>query len=59
VRGGSPWRPLDACPYVLIGEPARIAEQIREGRERIGLDWMIVGDGVIERFSSDVMPLLT
>lgn len=58
-RVGLPWRPLDACPYVLIGEPTRIAERIRERQERIGLDWMIVPEGAIERFSSDVMPLLT
>jgi alkanesulfonate monooxygenase SsuD/methylene tetrahydromethanopterin reductase-like flavin-dependent oxidoreductase (luciferase family) len=58
-RVGLPWRPLDACPYVLIGEPTRIAERIRERQERIGLDWMIVPEGAIERFSSDVMALLT
>jgi alkanesulfonate monooxygenase SsuD/methylene tetrahydromethanopterin reductase-like flavin-dependent oxidoreductase (luciferase family) len=59
ARVGLPWRPLDDCPYVLIGEPARIAEQIRERRDRIGLDWIILAENVIERFSSDVMPLLT
>jgi alkanesulfonate monooxygenase SsuD/methylene tetrahydromethanopterin reductase-like flavin-dependent oxidoreductase (luciferase family) len=58
ARVGLPWRPLDKCPYVLIGEPARIAEQVRERQERIGLDWIIVPEAKIERFSADVMPLL-
>jgi alkanesulfonate monooxygenase SsuD/methylene tetrahydromethanopterin reductase-like flavin-dependent oxidoreductase (luciferase family) len=58
ARVGLPWRPLGDCPYVLVGEPARVAEQVRERQERIGLDWMIVPDAAIERFSADVMPLL-
>ena len=58
ARVGLPWRPLDNCPYVLLGEPARIAEQVRERRERIGLDWIIVPESAFERFSVDVMPLL-
>ncbi|MGZ4415943.1 MAG: LLM class flavin-dependent oxidoreductase, partial [Gaiellaceae bacterium] len=58
ARAGIPWRPLDDCPYVLLGEPARIADQVRERQERIGLDWLILPDGTIERFSSEVMPLL-
>jgi alkanesulfonate monooxygenase SsuD/methylene tetrahydromethanopterin reductase-like flavin-dependent oxidoreductase (luciferase family) len=57
-RVGLPWRPLDDCPYVLIGEPARIAEQVRERAERIGLDWMIFPESAIERISADVMPSL-
>ena len=55
---GLPWRSLDRSPYVLLGEPARIAEQVRERQERIGLDWLIVPNSQIERFSSDVMTLL-
>ena len=58
ARVGLPWRPLDACPYVLVGEPARIAEQVREREERIGLDWLIVPDAAIERFSADVLSRL-
>jgi alkanesulfonate monooxygenase SsuD/methylene tetrahydromethanopterin reductase-like flavin-dependent oxidoreductase (luciferase family) len=59
ARVGLPWRALDDCPYVLIGEPARIADQVRERQERIGLDWLIIGDAVADRFSADVMSLLT
>lgn len=58
ARAGLPWQPLDTCPYVLVGEPERIAEQVRERRERIGLDWLIVPDAATERFASDVMPIL-
>jgi alkanesulfonate monooxygenase SsuD/methylene tetrahydromethanopterin reductase-like flavin-dependent oxidoreductase (luciferase family) len=57
-RVGLPWRSLDDCPYVLIGEPQRIADRVRERRERIGLDWVIVPEGQIDAFASDVMPLL-
>ena len=57
-RVGLPWRPLADCPYILVGEPARIAEQVRERQERIGLDWIIVAESAIERFSSDVMSRL-
>jgi alkanesulfonate monooxygenase SsuD/methylene tetrahydromethanopterin reductase-like flavin-dependent oxidoreductase (luciferase family) len=59
ARVGLPWRALDDCPYVLVGEPARIAEQVRERRERIGLDWLIVPQAQIERFAGEVLPLLT
>ena len=58
ARVGLPWRSLDRSPYVLLGEPAHIAEQVRERQERIGLDWLIVPNSQIERFSSDVMTLL-
>ena len=58
ARVGLPWRPLDDCPYVLVGEPARIAEQVRERAERIGLDWLIVPETAIERLSADVLSLL-
>jgi alkanesulfonate monooxygenase SsuD/methylene tetrahydromethanopterin reductase-like flavin-dependent oxidoreductase (luciferase family) len=59
ARVGLSWRSLDECPYVLVGEPSRIAEHVHERQERIGLDWMIVPEGSIERFSSDVMSRLT
>lgn len=58
ARVGLPWRPLDDCPYVLVGEPERVADRVRERQERIGLDWLIVPDGAIERFSADVLSLL-
>jgi hypothetical protein len=58
TRVGLSWRPLAECPYVLLGEPTRIAEQLRERRERIGLDWVVVPDSGLERFSAEVMPLL-
>jgi alkanesulfonate monooxygenase SsuD/methylene tetrahydromethanopterin reductase-like flavin-dependent oxidoreductase (luciferase family) len=58
ARVGLPWRPLDDCPYVLLGEPARIAAQVRERQERIGLDWLIVPDAAIERLAADVLPAL-
>jgi alkanesulfonate monooxygenase SsuD/methylene tetrahydromethanopterin reductase-like flavin-dependent oxidoreductase (luciferase family) len=58
ARVGLPWRPLGDCPYVLLGEPARIAEQVRERHERIGLDWLIVPAAAIERFSAEVLPRL-
>jgi alkanesulfonate monooxygenase SsuD/methylene tetrahydromethanopterin reductase-like flavin-dependent oxidoreductase (luciferase family) len=58
ARVGLAPRPLDDCPYVLIGPPDRLAERIRERAERLGLDWLIVPLGALDRFSSDVMPLL-
>jgi len=58
ARVGLPWRPLDDCPYVLIGEPVRIAEQVREREERIGLDWLIVPESAVEQFSGDVLAIL-
>jgi hypothetical protein len=32
---------------------------VRERHERIGLDWMIIPDSAIERFSTEVMSLLS
>jgi alkanesulfonate monooxygenase SsuD/methylene tetrahydromethanopterin reductase-like flavin-dependent oxidoreductase (luciferase family) len=58
ARVGLPWRSLDECPYVLIGEPARIAEQVRKRQEQIDLDWLIVPLSQIEIFSNQVVPLL-
>jgi alkanesulfonate monooxygenase SsuD/methylene tetrahydromethanopterin reductase-like flavin-dependent oxidoreductase (luciferase family) len=53
-----PWRSLAESPYVLVGEPERLAEQVRERQARIGLDWLIVPDSAIDRFAAEVMPLL-
>ena len=58
ARAGLPWRSLDDCPYVLLGEAERIAEKVRERQERVGLDWLIIPDAAAERFASEVMPLL-
>jgi alkanesulfonate monooxygenase SsuD/methylene tetrahydromethanopterin reductase-like flavin-dependent oxidoreductase (luciferase family) len=58
ARLGLPWRPLGDCPYVLVGEPARLAEQVRKRCERIGLDRLIVPLAAIERFAADVVPLV-
>jgi alkanesulfonate monooxygenase SsuD/methylene tetrahydromethanopterin reductase-like flavin-dependent oxidoreductase (luciferase family) len=58
ARVGLPWRPLAESPYVLVGEPERLAEQVRERQSRIGLDWLIVPDSAIDRFAAEVMPLL-
>jgi alkanesulfonate monooxygenase SsuD/methylene tetrahydromethanopterin reductase-like flavin-dependent oxidoreductase (luciferase family) len=58
ARVGLPWRALGDCPYVLVGEPARVAERLRERQNRIGLDWLIVPVAEVERFSDEVMPLL-
>jgi alkanesulfonate monooxygenase SsuD/methylene tetrahydromethanopterin reductase-like flavin-dependent oxidoreductase (luciferase family) len=57
ARVGLPWRPLGDCPYVLVGEPARLAERVRERRERIGLDRLIVPYAAIEPFTAEVLPL--
>jgi alkanesulfonate monooxygenase SsuD/methylene tetrahydromethanopterin reductase-like flavin-dependent oxidoreductase (luciferase family) len=58
ARFGLEWRSLDDTPYVLIGEPERLADRLREYRERIGVDWLIVPQNQVERFASDVMPLV-
>ena len=58
ARVGLPWRSLDDSPYVLVGEPTRIADRVRERQERIGLDWLIVPESAIDLFASEVMPLL-
>jgi alkanesulfonate monooxygenase SsuD/methylene tetrahydromethanopterin reductase-like flavin-dependent oxidoreductase (luciferase family) len=54
-----PPRSLADCPYVLIGEPQRMADTIRERQERIGLSWIVLPHGAVDRFCSDVAPLLT
>jgi alkanesulfonate monooxygenase SsuD/methylene tetrahydromethanopterin reductase-like flavin-dependent oxidoreductase (luciferase family) len=40
--GHEPDPPLDACPYVLGGDPARIAAVATERAERIGIDALIL-----------------
>jgi alkanesulfonate monooxygenase SsuD/methylene tetrahydromethanopterin reductase-like flavin-dependent oxidoreductase (luciferase family) len=54
-----PAGPLHDCPYVLVGEPARMAAAIRERQERIGLAWIVLPHDAVDRFCSDVTPLLT
>ena len=51
-------RALDDCPYVLVGEPRRMADALRERQERIGLSWIVLPLGVVDRFCSEVAPLL-
>jgi alkanesulfonate monooxygenase SsuD/methylene tetrahydromethanopterin reductase-like flavin-dependent oxidoreductase (luciferase family) len=52
-------RPLADCPFVLVGEPHRMAEAIRERQERIGLSWIVLPHDAADRFCSEVAPLLT
>jgi alkanesulfonate monooxygenase SsuD/methylene tetrahydromethanopterin reductase-like flavin-dependent oxidoreductase (luciferase family) len=54
-----PPRPLADCPFVLVGGPQRMADAIRERQERIGLTWIVLPYNAVDRFSSDVAPLLT
>lgn len=58
ARSGLPHRPLARSPFVLVGEPERMAEHLRERVERIGLDWVIVPASTADRFSQEVMPLV-
>jgi len=58
ARVGLEPRSLAECPYVLLGEPERIADRVRELRERIGLDWLIVPEPAVDRFAAEVVPLL-
>jgi len=52
-------RSLDDCPFVLVGEPQRMAEAIRERQARIGLSWIVLPNDAVDRFCSEVAPLLT
>jgi alkanesulfonate monooxygenase SsuD/methylene tetrahydromethanopterin reductase-like flavin-dependent oxidoreductase (luciferase family) len=54
-----PPRPLGDCPFVLVGEPQRMAEAIRERQARIGLSWIVLPHDAADRFCSEVAPLLT
>jgi alkanesulfonate monooxygenase SsuD/methylene tetrahydromethanopterin reductase-like flavin-dependent oxidoreductase (luciferase family) len=58
ARVGLAPRPLATSPYVLVGEPSRMAELVRERVERIGLDWLVIPQSAAERFAHEVMPLL-
>jgi hypothetical protein len=51
-------RALDHCPYVLVGEPSRMAAAVTEWRETIGLEWIILPSEAVARFCSEVAPLL-
>jgi alkanesulfonate monooxygenase SsuD/methylene tetrahydromethanopterin reductase-like flavin-dependent oxidoreductase (luciferase family) len=46
------------CPFVLAGEPARMAERVTELVERLGLAWIIIPNEAAQRFSDQVMPRL-
>lgn len=52
-------RSLIDCPFVLIGEPQRMAAAIRERQERIGLSWVVLPHDALERFCAEVGPLLS
>jgi alkanesulfonate monooxygenase SsuD/methylene tetrahydromethanopterin reductase-like flavin-dependent oxidoreductase (luciferase family) len=54
-----PTRQLGDCPFVLVGEPQRMADAIRERQARIGLSWIVLPYDAVDRFCSDVAPLLT
>jgi alkanesulfonate monooxygenase SsuD/methylene tetrahydromethanopterin reductase-like flavin-dependent oxidoreductase (luciferase family) len=54
-----PPRPLGDCPFVLVGEPQRMADAIRERQARIGLSWIVLPHDAVDRFCSEVAPLLT
>jgi alkanesulfonate monooxygenase SsuD/methylene tetrahydromethanopterin reductase-like flavin-dependent oxidoreductase (luciferase family) len=49
AAGLPPQHSLDQCPYVLIGEPARIAEALLERRDRIGLDAVLLAGSLDPR----------
>jgi alkanesulfonate monooxygenase SsuD/methylene tetrahydromethanopterin reductase-like flavin-dependent oxidoreductase (luciferase family) len=61
-----PTRRLDRCPYLLLGEPAQMAEALLERREAYGLDRISLGesDSISAapadplRFCREVLPLL-
>lgn len=56
---GLSWRDLSQCPYALVGDPTLIAALVRERRERLGLDAVVMQPGRnLERFMSEVVPLL-
>lgn len=53
-----PARSLLDSPFVLLGEPQRMADALRERQERLGLAWIGIPFSDVERFSADVAPLL-
>jgi alkanesulfonate monooxygenase SsuD/methylene tetrahydromethanopterin reductase-like flavin-dependent oxidoreductase (luciferase family) len=50
---------LDECPYVLLGEPERIADSLAARRERLGLEAIFLA-GTVDwrRFCEQVLPRL-
>lgn len=44
-----------ASPFALVGNPAQIAEDLRERRERFGLNYVVVGQDVFE----DLAPVVS
>jgi alkanesulfonate monooxygenase SsuD/methylene tetrahydromethanopterin reductase-like flavin-dependent oxidoreductase (luciferase family) len=57
-RVGLPEQPVLDCPFVLAGEPARMATRVSELTERLGLAWIIIPNAEAQRFSEQVMPRL-
>jgi alkanesulfonate monooxygenase SsuD/methylene tetrahydromethanopterin reductase-like flavin-dependent oxidoreductase (luciferase family) len=57
-RAGLDEQPVLDCPFVLAGEPARIAERVIELAERLGLTWIAVPNAAVKRFSAEVMAQL-
>lgn len=57
-RVGLDEQPVLDCPFVLVGEPRRIADRVRELSERLGLAWIAIPNAIVSRFSEEVMPLL-
>jgi alkanesulfonate monooxygenase SsuD/methylene tetrahydromethanopterin reductase-like flavin-dependent oxidoreductase (luciferase family) len=54
-----PPRSLDDCPFVLVGEPQRMVDAIRERQARLGLSWIVLPHDAVDRFCSEVAPHLT
>jgi alkanesulfonate monooxygenase SsuD/methylene tetrahydromethanopterin reductase-like flavin-dependent oxidoreductase (luciferase family) len=52
-------RSLAKCPYVLLGEPQRMADTLSALQEHLGLSWIVLPYDAVDRFCSDVAPLLT
>jgi alkanesulfonate monooxygenase SsuD/methylene tetrahydromethanopterin reductase-like flavin-dependent oxidoreductase (luciferase family) len=59
AAAGLPAQSLDACPYVLLGEPRRMVDQLVERHERLRLEAVILM-GAIDprRFCEEVLPRL-
>jgi hypothetical protein len=62
LRGeaGLPSGSLDACPYVLIGEPERMRATLAEWQSRLGVEALLLSSGAIaqetsERFLGEVL----